>query len=219
METPKKKRASLRDHRQEIEGWVGEGNSDEWIAEKLGTSTSSVQSFRSRNGISRRKRPTNAEKRTVPQEGAVSTFEGVLDHGEHDGWGMWFDPEVAEDPLWREVWQRVDSVRVRLREDAIVLEPQEESEAPASEKPELPTESEASTQDTSGEEDNVERGTLKWFDAEKGYGFIKRPRGDDAFVHHSEVEADPEILSPGQEVVYEVGENERGPVARKVHAP
>jgi CspA family cold shock protein len=61
-----------------------------------------------------------------------------------------------------------------------------------------------------------ERGRVKWFDAEKGYGFLVRPTGDDLFVHHSEVQGDPSELSPNGEVEYEVGRNDRGPNARRV---
>ena len=61
-----------------------------------------------------------------------------------------------------------------------------------------------------------ERGRVKWFDAEKGYGFLIRPTGDDLFVHHSEVQGDPSELSPSGEVEYEVGRNDRGPNARSV---
>ena len=61
-----------------------------------------------------------------------------------------------------------------------------------------------------------ERGRVKWFDAEKGYGFLVRPTGDDLFVHHSEVQGDPSELAPSGEVEYEVGRNDRGPNARSV---
>jgi CspA family cold shock protein len=59
----------------------------------------------------------------------------------------------------------------------------------------------------------VEKGRIKWFDPDKGYGFLSRPSGEDLFVHRSEVAGDPSSLSPGGEVEYEVGRNDRGPTA------
>ncbi|MBA3426637.1 MAG: cold shock domain-containing protein [Rubrobacter sp.] len=61
-----------------------------------------------------------------------------------------------------------------------------------------------------------EQGRVKWFDSDKGYGFLVRPTGDDLFVHNSEVQGDPSALEQGGEVEYEVGRNDRGPNARRV---
>src|SRR5919202_4674258 len=108
-----KKRIALKPHMGQIREWVDAGQTDEWIADALGTSASSVQSFRSRNDIYRRERGSREP---------MSVFEGVLDHGERDGWGMWFDPSVADDPIWKEHWTGVDSVVVKVAEDSIVLE-------------------------------------------------------------------------------------------------
>src|SRR5215212_6128145 len=109
-----KKRIALKPHMKQIREWVNAGKTDEWIADALGTSASSVQSFRSRNDIYRRDRGAVSEQ--------ASVFEGVLDHGERDGWGMWFDPAVADDPIWKEHWAGVESVVVKVAEDSIVLE-------------------------------------------------------------------------------------------------
>src|SRR5215208_4708722 len=144
-----------------------------------------------------------------------SLFEGVLDHGERDGWGLWLDPSIAEDPIWKEHWAGVEAVVVKVAEDSIVLEA-DGGEASSIDESAPPT---ASTDGTS--EDGVtgpsrERGRVKWFDAEKGYGFLIRPTGEDLFVHHSEVQGDPSELSPNGDVEYEVGRNDRGPNARRV---
>jgi len=62
-------------------------------------------------------------------------------------------------------------------------------------------------------------GTVKWFNADKGYGFITPDDGGkDLFVHHSEIQADGgyATLSDGQKVEYEVGEGQKGPCANQV---
>jgi cold shock CspA family protein len=202
-----RKRIALKPHMEQIREWVEAGRTDDWIADALGTSASSVQSFRSRNDIYRRERG--------PRE-AESVFEGVLDHGERDGWGLWLDPSVAEDPIWREHWSRVEAVTVKVAEDSIVLEADRGEAATAAENGS--TQSLADGQSEDGAEASRERGRVKWFDAEKGYGFLVRPTGEDLFVHHSEVSGDPSALSPNDEVEYEVGRNDRGPNARRVEA-
>ena len=233
--TESKKRIALKPHMKQIREWVDAGKTDDWIADALGTSASSVQSFRSRNDIYRRDRG--------PREPA-SVFEGVLDHGERDGWGLWLDPAIADDPIWREFWSGVDSVVVKVAEDSIVLEVAagagrveeingsapstappfslgDGADAPA--EPALTAAEEPAAAETAevpepaAEPDaGRERGRVKWFDAEKGYGFLVRPTGEDLFVHHSEVEGDASDLGPGGEVEYVVGRNDRGPNARAV---
>jgi len=60
-------------------------------------------------------------------------------------------------------------------------------------------------------------GTVKWFSAEKGYGFIEREDGDDVFVHFSAIEEDGfKTLDEGQNVEFEVVEGNRGLQAEKV---
>src|SRR5215216_7979149 len=67
-------RVSLRKFKDDIKRWVDEGRSDEWIASALGTSSSSVQSFRSRNSIYR-KDPGAALAEPTDYE----AYEGVLE--------------------------------------------------------------------------------------------------------------------------------------------
>ena len=60
-------------------------------------------------------------------------------------------------------------------------------------------------------------GTVKWFSAEKGYGFIEREDGDDVFVHFSAVQGDGfKTLEEGQKVDFEITEGDRGPQATNV---
>ena len=63
-------------------------------------------------------------------------------------------------------------------------------------------------------------GTVKWFNSDKGYGFITPDEGGkDLFVHHSEIQTDGYAeLKDGQKVEYEVGEGQKGPCANKVKA-
>ena len=61
-------------------------------------------------------------------------------------------------------------------------------------------------------------GTVKWFDAGKGFGFITPDDGGkDLFVHHSEIKVDGYAsLNEGQKVEFEVGQGQKGPCATKV---
>ncbi|MEY8200726.1 MAG: cold-shock protein [Colwellia sp.] len=63
------------------------------------------------------------------------------------------------------------------------------------------------------------KGTVKWFNAEKGFGFITPDGGDnDLFVHYSEIKTDTDYatLNEGQVVEFEVGEGQKGPCATNV---
>jgi hypothetical protein len=106
-------RVSLRKFIDDIRRWVDEDRSDEWIASALGTSPPSVQSFRSRNAIYRR---GAASTRHDPQD--YSSYEGVL---EPEGPGVWFDPEVGNDPRWQKRWKSTERVELRLTPTRIVF--------------------------------------------------------------------------------------------------
>lgn len=61
------------------------------------------------------------------------------------------------------------------------------------------------------------KGTVKWFNDSKGYGFIKPPQGSEVFVHFSAIQADGfRTLSEGEEVEFDVRESEKGPQAANV---
>ncbi|MCL6566330.1 MAG: cold-shock protein [Acidobacteriia bacterium] len=62
-----------------------------------------------------------------------------------------------------------------------------------------------------------EQGVVKWFNASKGYGFIRRQSGEDVFVHFSAIQADGyKTLNEGQTVEFEVKEGPKGLQADKV---
>ena len=61
------------------------------------------------------------------------------------------------------------------------------------------------------------KGTVKWFNDSKGYGFIQATAGEDVFVHHSSIVGEGfRTLAEGQEVEFEVRDGERGLQAANV---
>ncbi|CEA00821.1 Cold shock-like protein CspLA [Jeotgalicoccus saudimassiliensis] len=63
----------------------------------------------------------------------------------------------------------------------------------------------------------MNEGTVKWFNAEKGFGFIEQEAGDDVFVHFSAIQGEGyKTLEEGQKVTFEIEEGQRGPQAVNV---
>ena len=64
----------------------------------------------------------------------------------------------------------------------------------------------------------AEVGTVKWFNNDKGYGFIKRDTGEDVFVHHSAIQAQGyRTLNEGERVEFDVKQGPKGLQAENVH--
>ncbi len=63
----------------------------------------------------------------------------------------------------------------------------------------------------------MKNGKVKWFNAEKGFGFIEAEDGNDVFVHYSAIQVEGfKSLEEGQDVAFEVVEGARGPQAANV---
>ncbi|UCZ55033.1 cold-shock protein [Bacillus shivajii] len=64
----------------------------------------------------------------------------------------------------------------------------------------------------------MQQGTVKWFNAEKGFGFIEVEGGDDVFVHFSAIQGEGfKTLDEGQTVNFDVEQGQRGPQATNVN--
>jgi len=62
-----------------------------------------------------------------------------------------------------------------------------------------------------------ETGTVKWFNDDKGFGFIERENGEDVFVHFSSIRGEGyKTLNDGQKVEFTVGQGQKGPQALDV---
>ena len=62
-----------------------------------------------------------------------------------------------------------------------------------------------------------ETGTVKWFNADKGFGFITRDQGSDVFVHHTAIsQSGFRSLEEGQKVEFTITQSEKGPQAQEV---
>ena len=63
------------------------------------------------------------------------------------------------------------------------------------------------------------KGTVKWFNDSKGFGFIEQENGGDVFVHHSNINASGfKTLAEGAQVTFEIEEGQKGPTAVNVTA-
>lgn len=114
------KRVSLKKSVEEIRRWAAEGKDDEWIADALGSTASSVQSFRSRNGVPHYKRSTEATFVSLGMSTGSEIYEGVLE--ERDGrYAIWFDPSVSDSSVYGKSWGELEKIEVRVSPEKIIL--------------------------------------------------------------------------------------------------
>jgi cold shock CspA family protein len=103
-------------------------------------------------------------------------------------------------------WVGVESVKVRVKRDAIVVESEEPRSAARSERP-------AANATADRPAPQRELGRLRWFDEERDYGFIESPSGEDRFFRRAELLCDPAELESGLPLVFRTIRGERGPLA------
>lgn len=109
------RRVALKPHATRIRTWVEEGRSDDWIAQELNTTPSSVQSFRSRNSIYRR---------DPVRRGQLSEHRAVLDVSED---GIVLKTDAHESEVFDREWRRYlggspEDLQLIITEDRIYLE-------------------------------------------------------------------------------------------------
>jgi CspA family cold shock protein len=64
----------------------------------------------------------------------------------------------------------------------------------------------------------MNKGTVKWFNADKGFGFIEQENGEDLFAHFSAIQADGfKTLEDGENVTFDIEQGDRGPQATNIH--
>ena len=109
------RRVALKPHASKIRRWVEEGRGDEWIAQELNTTPSSVQSFRSRNSIYRR---------DPVRRGQLSEHPAVLDETEE---GIVLKTDAKDSEVFDREWRRYlrgspTNLQVAITQDRIYLE-------------------------------------------------------------------------------------------------
>ena len=128
-------RKPLRSQLNQVRAWVRQGRTDAWIAHQLDVPATELREFRRRHGLEadgeddsdaneggqrpkrRRRRRGGRSKR--PGAGLQASF----DHGEADGYGLWLDPAVTDDPIYSEHWADRRKVEVTIEPDRIVIVP------------------------------------------------------------------------------------------------
>jgi hypothetical protein len=127
-------RRSLKPQLNQIRSWVRQGRTDAWIAHQLEVSVRDIAGFKREHVAeaepgpdeeggerpSRRRRGRRGGRgrgRGRPRRGVL---EGTFDHGE-EGYGLWLDPAVQDDPVYAEHWAGYRPVTVTVEPERIVI--------------------------------------------------------------------------------------------------
>jgi hypothetical protein len=143
-------RRSLRPELNRIRAWVRQGRTDAWIAHQLDVTVQQIQSFKRDQSLeatveigrrassvadsateeeddedeadkpARRRRGRRGGRGGRSRRRAGTPLEATFDHGE-EGYGLWLDPAVQDDPVYAEYWAGHRPVEVTIDEDQIVI--------------------------------------------------------------------------------------------------
>src|ERR671935_249221 len=96
VSAPPMSRRSLRPHLNQIRGWVRQGRTDAWIAHQLEVTVQQIEAFKKDNDL-------------------------MPDDDGQEGYGLWLDPAVEDNPVYAEHWAGHRPVTVTIEEDQIVI--------------------------------------------------------------------------------------------------
>ena len=143
-------RKSLKPQLNQIRAWVQQGRTDAWIAHQLEATVQQIETFKAENSLNpdgvatpsaaavdlrdeddalvaneleadeARAAEEAAEAARLAAEAASRPLEGTFEHGE-EGYGLWFDPAVADNPLYAEHWAGHRPVEVTIEADSIII--------------------------------------------------------------------------------------------------
>src|SRR6059058_4940666 len=130
----------LRSQLNQIRAWVRQGRTDAWIAHQLDVSASELREFRRRHELTEagsadaeataepeaapegaRPRRRRRRRRRAGDGRAGAAMQATFDHGADDGFGLWLDPAVEDDPVYAEHWAGHRPVEVTIEPDRIVI--------------------------------------------------------------------------------------------------
>ena len=134
---------SKEPNQKEIKDLVEQGRTDAWIAHKLGISGAELIEHKVELGLAEPPEAPEeadagvgiAEEKPEPKADpgekgqdaveakADNEYEGALEHGEKDGYGLWFDPAVQDDSVYKGKWADIKSVKVSFESDKIIIRP------------------------------------------------------------------------------------------------
>ena len=141
-------RRSLRPQLNQIRSWVRQGRTDAWIAHQLEVTVQQIQAFKREQDLEpdedggdgadvdlratddeaiaaeleaeEEAKPKPKRTRRTRKPKAGTPLEGTFDHGE-EGYGLWLDPAVQDDPVYAEHWAGHRPIEVTIEEDQIVI--------------------------------------------------------------------------------------------------